>query len=324
MGGTYSNTYPPKFFYHARKRKITMMTEKKIDYMQYSIPFGNEPVCNVKIPAIRNYKTGLLNPETGERVFYGNVKSDKPLVILSGDACNELLLDMRQTEYVGNQLEKGATFSRIDLACDQYIDGDGLIVHEDYIQFFNENKIVSKFVQQNERSKHENKLKLIGEVNSEGIELQTLYFGNMKNRAKAGIVRVYDKGIDLGSYANAIIRLEIENKRKSAQGIARSIANGESVASLIKNKFNVLDDRWQAMIDAPDIEITRGKEKEKISEDIEALNRKAWLIDCAKVLGKVLARDFMQQKNDFYQSFNDAVEKAYIAELSEIEKRAKE
>lgn len=288
-----------------------MLTAKFIDYLQFSIPYENMPFDGQykRIRPLPFYKTGFLG-EYGERYYMGNANSKNPLVVMSASALIAWDKFIEQREFLDIILNGGAKVSRIDLTMDCFA-SDDLIQAIDYIEWQLDGKIETSDTW-NVPAKTISSWKKHHEETVEQIE--TVYFGDWNKRAKRGIVRVYDKGIDLGTYANSIIRLEIEDKRDKAQKTVERIADGASVGSAIKSRFNVNDDRFQLAIDAPDIDITRGASTEKPEKDTWA-----WLMkQVAPSLGKAIALDAINGVRANLDLFNEGVRLAYELELTEL------
>ena len=281
------------------------ITSKHIDYMQYSVPphtIDTEALEDTGKP-VRNYDRAYSGT-FGERYYAGNILNDSILVIYSSSALNELRKHITVPEHIEKVLSSGAKFSRLDSAFDCFVDED-IILPDEYIGYATENLIDTKPTWKTAPKTIGTWKKDDGETKQ---QIETLYFGDWKKRAKRGIVRVYDKGIDLGWYANSIIRLEIEEKRANAHMSARRIAEGVSIGSVIKTRFNINDLRWQEAIDSPTIETYRGLSK----DDAPDKDVWKWLLETvAPSLGKAIAHDELEGKRQNYELFNLEVQKAY-------------
>ena len=285
-----------------------MYTEKFIDYLQYSIPFKNTsiPKDAKQIYPMKNYKNGFQDA-FGIRIYTGNVRSDKPLYVLSAQALREVEKYVSIREHMESEIKKGAKFSRVDWAMDCFI-GDDLIDIEDYMNWHKDGKIIMK-------DTWKETCKVIASVTDKGEQNETLYFGNHKKRGKHGIVRVYDKGIDLGEVANAMIRLEIEEKRDNAHTSAKRFIDGATVGEIIRTRFDVKDERFQSAINAQALDISRGEEEE--SEEEETQDSKwLWLVSqVAPVLGKQIALDAIDGSRANFDIFQATVDMFYNKEI---------
>lgn len=262
------------------------MNEKTIDYLQYSMYVSREKLLSTceQISPVRNYKQGYRQPN-GVRVYTGNALTKKALFIVDGTTLHNMRVNgISNEDYIEKILTSGATISRIDLQVTQFV-SDDLITPSDYLQMIRDNEVLSSHV------KHGTKwLSSLDENYSDNIE--TLYIGDMSNRGKRGIVRAYDKGVelDLGKYL--ISRLEVEDKRDKAHVSARRIVNGASVAEVLKTRFDCNNERWQNLIDADSIDTTRGEQIADTSEEDKMTSRWKWLTDVvAKSLGEAIAYD---------------------------------
>ena len=281
-----------------------MYTEKFIDYLQYSIPFNhsNIPADAKEIYPMRNYKHGFEDG-FGIRIYTGNARTDKPLYVLSASSLHEIEKYVSVREHMEDALNKGAKFSRIDWTMDCFV-GDDLICIDDYMQWHKDGKIIMK-------DTWKKTCKVISSVTEQGEQNETLYFGNHKKRGKHGIVRVYDKGIDLGEVANAMIRLEIEEKRENAHTSAQRFIEGATVGEIIRTRFDVLDDRFQNALNADKLDISRGEEAEQ-EEEQEEDNKWHWLItQVAPALGKAIADDAIAGSRGNFDLFQKAVDMHY-------------
>ena len=290
-----------------------METQVFLDYLQFSIPFEHMPFDSEykNINPLPYYQRGYVGTY-GERYYIGNKNSNNPLVIMSGGPLQRWSKIVAQTEFLQNIINNGAKISRIDMTMDCYI-SDDLIQPIDYVDWFLSEKIETCDTWHVPPKTISSWEKYRGKSVS---NIETLYFGDWKKRGKRGIVRVYDKGIDLGQYANSIVRLEVEDKRDKAHVSAHRIADGASVGSVLKTRFNVLDDRWQSAIDSPSIDTTRGE-----SEDDKQATKNAWnwlLAQVAPTLGKQLAMDELNEDSENFKLFNEIVQKNYTERLNEL------
>lgn len=290
-----------------------METQVFLDYLQFSIPFEHMPFDSVykNINPLPYYQHGYVG-SYGERYYTGNKNSNNPLVIMSGKPLQKWSKVIDQTEFLQNIINNGAKVSRLDMTMDCYI-SDDLIQPIDYVDWFMTDKIETcdtwKVSPKTISSWEKYKGKSV-------FNIETLYFGDWKKRGRRGIVRVYDKGVDLGQYANSIIRLEVEDKREKAHVSAHRIADGATVGSVLKTRFNILDDRWQNAIDSPSIDTTRGESEEETKAVTDAWG---WLLkQVAPALGKQLAMDELNEDSENFELFNKIVRESYSNRLGEL------
>lgn len=164
----------------------------------------------------------------------------------------------------------------------------------------------------------ESKLQLDKPVtdNSPDKKVETCYIGSRISRNR--LIRIYDKGIDLGGVADEIIRIEMQTN-KNAQVIGRAIQNRQDIGSIIRRYVNFPT--------SPEWEIITGKTVAKMRHEVDTLsyddkqaNERAkkwsWIIDtAAKVLGRAIANDietmgieFAANNIDmFIQAVNDEI-----------------
>lgn len=296
-----------------------MIVEKYVDYLQYSMNAKEEKFMSLSKPiaGMMNYKRGYLQPD-GTRVLFGHSNTDKALFIKSGLVLHNRRVDGLQiADLLDNILCRGANVSRIDLCLTEYVD-DGLNTPEIYANLVGDGKCVSSHAKHGARY-----IASIGENYKDDIE--TVYIGDMRNRAKRGIVRVYDKGVELDIGKYLISRVEVEDKRDKAQVSAKRIASGHSVGSVLKTRVDFDDMRWINLLDADDIDMSRGKQiKPTVDADMKNSNRWAWLVNkIAPTIAKAIAYDMDSGLDDTnLNRFNEAIELAY-ANLREREDQEK-
>ncbi|MEL7442250.1 MAG: hypothetical protein AAFN66_05355, partial [Pseudomonadota bacterium] len=141
----------------------------------------------------------------------------------------------------------------------------------------------------------------------------TLYMGDLEKRAKRGIHRAYDKGLDLGLEKYMHTRIEIEEKRKHAMRIAKHLLK-DSYTGVFRSRFDVDTPFWDAIMSEPPSPMMRGEQREFTEQEAQEATRKRWkwLIEkIAPTLGREIAYDALQGKDGNYEAFNDAVQKAY-------------
>lgn len=239
--------------------KITKMIDFNIDYLQFSSDVRitgklMDADSHNKASTMRFYKRMTIY-ENGVRRYVGNANTEKALVVLDGKTCKRLGVD---SKLLGRVLgDWSGTVSRIDLA---------MTIDE---------KIIEKFMGDKEHVVSELWEEMKGIVDSEK-NLETVYVGDMKKRGKKGIVRCYDKAIELGLENCIMNRIEIELKSKHAQVSARRIAKGASIQSVMNSKFKI-DRQWYRDIFSDDVATERFPHVETY-ETTEIQKKMAWLI----------------------------------------------
>lgn len=286
-----------------------MITHKFIDYIAYNIDEKSVPFYSFKesIPPITNYKWGRKN-YNGTRVYGGHNKTDKFKVIMSGLPLSILRTDFTDIETIENILSKGGNITRLDMAMDMYVVSD-LITPDEFMKYYHDGLVVSSHIGTEENPY---KPSVYSVLSGDEIQHQTLNFGDRKKRGRKGMVRVYDKGVELELGQYMITRLEVEDKQGKAQSSAKRIVECGDIGSVIKSRFDVNDDRFQSAIDAPSIDITRGSGRGKIEND-DNNSRWKWLVETvAKSLGKAIALDEnMGRGSANKELFIDAMYKGY-------------
>lgn len=192
--------------------------------------------------------------DNGSVMFEGNPNSDKKLFVLSGQACTKLQVNDRD-DWLMSLLNCNATISRIDLAMTTDV-----VILEKFVSDYE--KIVSKQFQS---------MKVISDHE---YTPQTIYCGDMSKRGKNGIVRAYDKALQL-NISGIMQRVEIELKRKDAHIASKRLAIGESIQSVMNSKFRI-DSEWYQELFGNDVSTVRFPTE--MTEEMPEIERKMlWL-----------------------------------------------
>lgn len=246
-----------------------MTSEKHLDYIQASFLVSEDDMRDRKLKAVAPvafYKRGYIDPD-GTRYYFGNPKSKKALMIASGNA----LQNIRNNDYsdeniVASLLKKEAKITRLDLAITQYDDPE-MVTLEDMQEYFKQGKIKSPLA--NRGATLISSLELDGELYPE-----TFYIGSLEKRGKKGLFRAYDKGVQFDISRYLMVRLELEERGENAHASANRIAEGNSVGSVFKSRFDIEDEKFQKMVNAQSASVLRGKAKDK--EGKQAMIDKKW------------------------------------------------
>lgn len=251
-----------------------MAVERFIDYIQFSanIPYSmflDAPTYS-PIRPIANYKFGYRD-KFGIRYYTGNVRGGT-LVIASGETMENLRSLRNDYEIMNWALDAGAKFSRIDLAVTNWQTLDGMIFVQDVENWARDGLIETSLLS---GGIHE----VVRPFGKTELQRETLYIGDPKKRAKKGIFRAYDKGIELGIGAYLGTRLELELKREKAHRVATRIAQSNDIAGNFRAYFNVKHRDFDKLMDADAVSTKRGKAQERASEKDANSKRWAWLIN---------------------------------------------
>lgn len=232
------------------------MIDFKIDYAQFS--FNARVVMPVasfeevrKKSNLPFYKV-MTRYQTGVVVYEGNPNSDKKLAVCSGAVCDLLNIGKGFIEESRNWQ---ATYSRLDIA---------MTTDQDILQkVWNDRKhVVSQ------------KFSDCKQIMSVEESPETIIFGDMSKRSKKGMVRCYDKALQLGLAGVTLHRIEVENRRNDAEIAAKRIERGAPLASVMNSKFRI-DRKWYRDLMTSEVATQRFvTEKVEISE-IE--KKMAWL-----------------------------------------------
>lgn len=233
-----------------------MNKEFKIDYIQFSaerLPLWlvneNEDFRKKSNMAFYTHRTRFLN---GAVMYEGNPNTDKKLFVLSGSVCDHFKVS---PAWLKSIIDDDGTVSRIDFAMTTDLNILDLLQRD------------HKSIQ----SKMFTDVKIISDAE---YTPQTIYCGDMKKRAKKGIVRAYDKGLQLGVDL-AMYRIELELRQKHANIASKRYAHGESIPSIMNTKFKI-DREWYMDIFGNDESTMRFADRGE--DEIPEIDRKMlWL-----------------------------------------------
>jgi len=233
-----------------------MNKEFKIDYIQFSaerVPkwLLSEQTDFRKKSNMQFYthRTKFLN---GAVMYEGNPNTSKKLFVLSGSVCDKVKIT---PGWVKSLIDDDGTVSRIDFA--MTTDENILVPLQE------DNKSI--------QSKMFYDMKIISDAD---YTPQTIYCGDMSKRGKKGIVRAYDKGLQLGIDIS-MFRIELELRKKHAKISSKRYASGETIPSIMNSKFKV-DREWYMDIFGSDESTMRFADRGE--EELSEIERKMiWL-----------------------------------------------
>lgn len=218
---------------------------EQIDWLQYTIDDEHSHHLNLGYDAtqessfVRNYRVMTVYRDTHASVHYGHSISKKPLVVLNGRACATLSNEMSMREHIDLVLSLGATVTRMDLAY--------TITHA-HASFFTPSEFASWVERGLVSGSHFERGGSKSVYNNETRAHETVYVGDLQKRGKNGILRVYDKGLELHDEPGVITRVECEEKRDYAKVAARRFANEHSIRELISQRVQVNAQKWRQTI----------------------------------------------------------------------------
>lgn len=250
------------------------MIERHIDYLQFSLKLSEKSLLDIApkiIQPVRFYKRGYEDLDS-VRFYFGNPNSDKALVVVSGEPLARMRsTDLTDAQILDRWLSRGANFTRVDLAVTDYIEDDFCTV-QDVKQWIIDKLVTSSLIERGNKS--------LSELKVDGQDvLQTFYVGSMSQRARRGIFRTYDKGIQLGLDAEIITRLELEIRSDKAHSNAKRIAKNNDVAGNFRASFDVNSTQFERLMESPAITPVRGIGRGVSDEDEKMNKRWEWLIN---------------------------------------------
>lgn len=244
----------------------------------------------IKSP-VRFYRIGLKYP-CGTVASYGNPNSDKWLVSMSSKAITArgLLKEEHAREFVTGRIKSGCKFSRIDMAITAKHPGTLTI------------DTVREWIKGGQLTGPKHRIEYVKSIVNDREERgETIYIGDMSKRGRRGIIRVYDKGLEQGMLANLLTRFEIEEKRDTAHHLARQLADGDSLASLIGSRLQFDNETW-AMLTNDEIAPERRYKPEEQPEELD--KTWVWIIErIAPVLGRKSAEDEYIGEGKYMRAF---------------------
>jgi len=250
------------------------MIERSLDWVQFSAKFS-EIQCVEKnytiVNAIKNYNRAYLTP-LGFRINFSNNPKNTPLIFASGEPLQNMRdLDITDSQILRWAIEAGGKFSRIDLAVTEYIEDD-FFTMEDVKFWVKEELIESPLIEHGAKA-------IIDIKPRQEDGLETLYIGDQKKRAKRGIFRAYDKGVEMGIGNDIVSRIELELKRDKAHLSALKIAESGDIGGNFRGRFNVRSKAFERLMDADAVSTKRGLGKMKKEESEKMDGRWTWLIN---------------------------------------------
>lgn len=266
---------------------------KNLDWLSITLHFGIVPdwivgtsIEKLDRSPLRNYNTATRG-SSGSLVLTHSEQSQMGThIILSGDTLGVLRgegnSDVEICEFAINHHT-----TRIDIA-----------VTAEQENYYSEHLTPRRIQRMADSGQIKSRLKLDKGVDNSG-NLETCYIGSRKSRNR--ILRVYDKGIDLGLEANKYIRYELET-RKNADGVTRAVAQGQDIGGIIRRyvDFPQCDD-WINIMDAPSVTMPQIENNltQAEKDTIEKSNRWHWLMtSVAPALAKALYYDNVEPENN--------------------------
>jgi len=281
-----------------------MNVTKEIDYIQFSTPkmvtmFEDYPQesrsPNSFYKRAKVYAGGLM-------VLTGNPNTDKELVIMSGKTCRfyRSTLDAM----LEDEMRNGAKVSRLDLCVN--------VDSADHLNMFD--RALTEGIIETKRFDLEESIKILDRQNN----VETLYVGNLKHRAKKGIFRAYDKAKEQGLQIEWS-RFELETRGQVANNNAKRYLQGVDIGNMINNTLNIPQSWWSDLMGAK----STLEQTEMIVEDTNMSpeeSRWIWLMkQVAPALGKAIAHDqYSEHNGGNFERFQQMVQKHYEIERAQI------
>lgn len=262
-----------------------MNKEFKIDYLQFS----SHRMPSWLINSIDDFKTRsnisfyrvMTKFANGAVMYEDNPNTDKRLFVLSGKVCERL--EIGKLEKLKSLVDDHAKISRVDLCCTVDI------------------PILKKIIESKDKieSKKFTDIKIIADSE---YTPETIYIGDMKHRAKKGIVRAYDKALQL-NLDMCLNRVEVELRKDDANIATKRVAYGEPISDVMNSKFRI-DTEWYQEIFGDGISTKRFAIDDTV-ELTEIQRKMAWLEkQVAPTLQYVLDYDKANGTHNFERLIN--------------------
>jgi len=233
-----------------------MNKQFKIDYIQFSM--DGLPQWLLKEQSDYQKKSNLrfyshqTRYANGALMYEGNPNTDKRLYVLSGASCEHLKVDR---EWVKSVIDDDGTVSRIDFAMTTDVN-------------------ILPLLQKDHKSIQSRMFVDMKIISDAEYTPQTIYCGDMSRRGKKGILRAYDKGLQLGVDL-PMYRIELELRRKHAEISSKRYAHGETIPAIMNSKFKI-DRAWYMDIFGSDESTMRFPDTSEL--DMSEIERKMlWL-----------------------------------------------
>jgi len=204
---------------------VQINKEFRIDYLQFSTDvmpsWAIDNVVDFYKKSNKQFYKTMTRFSDGALMYAGNPNTEKRLFVLSGSVCDKKQIT---PEWLKSLIvESAGTVSRIDLAMTTDVN-------------------ILPMIQKEHRSIISNMFNTVKIISDADYTPQTIYCGDMGKRGKKGIVRAYDKGLQLGLDIQ-MYRIEYEARGKHADISAKRYANGQSIPSIMNSKFKI-DRKW--------------------------------------------------------------------------------
>lgn len=214
-------------------------------------------------------------------------------IILSGETLG-ILRGEGHTDIEICQFFESEKSSRIDIA-----------VTAENINRYRESLTPSRIAKLAASGKMKSKMKPDNGVVSPDSHLETAYIGSRASRNR--LLKIYDKGVELGDIADKIIRYELQTN-KNAMGVVRAVAQGLDIGGIIRRYVDFPEcHEWITIMNSesvrmPQLEDYRTAHQKRVDKNND---RWHWLLtSVAPALAKALVSDAIGTGKPIEQSEN--------------------
>lgn len=270
-------------------------------------PFMPGEKVQVKSPI--PFYTDAYKWDSGAIVSWGNSKTKNWLVTMPGRALDAYGIadGAAAIDFLSQRIAAGGKISRIDMAVTVESPAGAWTVQH-----------IADTVSEGRAKMPHSRIGHIKTIKNEiSGHAETCYIGDMSKRARRGIIRAYDKGVELGLSALRLTRIEIEEKRNVAHTAARRIVESEAIAPVLLTRFDMPSDPiWRYVVSDEVAPLTRDTSKPKNEPETWR-----WLVEkIAPVVGREIARDEINAGGN-RDLFFDEVWSAYERELDKHDRK---
>jgi len=261
---------------------------KCLDWLSVTTQSGKAPewivgtsIDDMDYSPIRNYDSAK-RANTGAIICHHSTKPELGLhIILSGETIGIL---------------RGEGHSDIDIC--EYFSQDkatrvDIAVTAENINFpYSESLTPTRIARMAARGDCKTRLTPDNGVVSPDSHLETAYIGRRASRNR--ILKIYDKGVELGGVADKIIRYELQTN-KNADGVKRAVAQGSDIGGIIRRYVDFPNCReWISIMNSESVRMSQLEDYRTEHEKRKDKNANRWhwlLTSVAPALAKVLVQD---------------------------------
>lgn len=240
--------------------------------------------------AMKNYTHTLRFKASGALLSWGHSNSELYNLIVSGGALSSVNTmaiaptspeESKEADIVLTLIEGAKNCSRIDIA---------LTLSDEQSGFMKVSEVLTSITSGELSARYSTEVSFISKLKTDrvegtGVAVETIYMGELANRAKKGIIRIYDKGKERGKDPDKVTRIEVELKRENANASFFRIMKGKNtLADVFLSRFMKLPEGLEKAVlglQSSANPLARGALPEDKPEDIAGQSIANFLIQSA-------------------------------------------